>query len=295
MRIDRTILFGLGAQKAGTSWLHRMLQRHPQVHLPLVKELHYWDAVRAPHFKFPAIIAEKEAEFVDRAWLPQRVRRYQTMHALSRGYVRSYVARWNAILASGGDDHQDYLKLMETGARHHRVIGDITPAYALLDRDTFGEMARLGSDVRFVFLMRDPVARLWSGIKHRVRVSNVPVGEWQTAADTALQDALEGDPHMALRRSDYAGLIQDLDQTVDPDKVLYMFYETLFAQDSFDQLTRFLDLEALKILPNRKVNARSPENITPNPELLDAARGRLDEVYRFTQDRFGQALPEKWA
>ena len=34
---------GIGAQKAGTSWLHANLRRHPQVFMPRRKELHYFD------------------------------------------------------------------------------------------------------------------------------------------------------------------------------------------------------------------------------------------------------------
>lgn len=39
---------GLGAQKAGTTWLHEMLSLHPQLALPKDKELHYWDK-QFPH------------------------------------------------------------------------------------------------------------------------------------------------------------------------------------------------------------------------------------------------------
>ncbi|MBU0724526.1 MAG: sulfotransferase domain-containing protein [Alphaproteobacteria bacterium] len=35
---------GLGAQKAGSTWLYFMLRKHPGVFLPPVKELHFWDA-----------------------------------------------------------------------------------------------------------------------------------------------------------------------------------------------------------------------------------------------------------
>lgn len=34
---------GIGAQKAGTSWLYANLRRHPQIFLPEQKELHFWD------------------------------------------------------------------------------------------------------------------------------------------------------------------------------------------------------------------------------------------------------------
>lgn len=37
----------IGAQKAGTSWLHAQLSAHPGVAFPLGKEGHYWDWVQA--------------------------------------------------------------------------------------------------------------------------------------------------------------------------------------------------------------------------------------------------------
>ena len=33
---------GLGVQKGGTTTLHRLLERHPSVFLPPVKEVHYF-------------------------------------------------------------------------------------------------------------------------------------------------------------------------------------------------------------------------------------------------------------
>ena len=33
----------IGAQKSGTTWLYHNLKQHPQVWLPPVKELHYFD------------------------------------------------------------------------------------------------------------------------------------------------------------------------------------------------------------------------------------------------------------
>lgn len=49
---------GIGAQKAGTTWLHRQLRCHPSLFLPVRKELHYFDkrydqslGVYARHFR----------------------------------------------------------------------------------------------------------------------------------------------------------------------------------------------------------------------------------------------------
>jgi hypothetical protein len=37
---------GIGAQKAGTTWLYEALAQHPQVRFPAGKEVHFWDAQR---------------------------------------------------------------------------------------------------------------------------------------------------------------------------------------------------------------------------------------------------------
>lgn len=37
---------GIGAQKAGTSWLHAVLQMHPDIAFPGGKEVHFWDKRR---------------------------------------------------------------------------------------------------------------------------------------------------------------------------------------------------------------------------------------------------------
>jgi len=34
---------GIGAQKAGTTWLYQQLEQHPQLAFPLTKEVHFWD------------------------------------------------------------------------------------------------------------------------------------------------------------------------------------------------------------------------------------------------------------
>jgi hypothetical protein len=34
---------GIGAQKAGTTWLYAMLSRHPGIRFPAGKEVHFWD------------------------------------------------------------------------------------------------------------------------------------------------------------------------------------------------------------------------------------------------------------
>ncbi|NIJ43343.1 hypothetical protein FHS78_003657 [Parvibaculum indicum] len=46
---NKCFILGVGAQKAGTSWLHDYLERRPEVFMPSPwKELHYFDARYCP-------------------------------------------------------------------------------------------------------------------------------------------------------------------------------------------------------------------------------------------------------
>jgi Sulfotransferase domain len=38
---------GIGAQKAGTTWIYQHLSRHPQIRFPAGKEIHFWDSCRS--------------------------------------------------------------------------------------------------------------------------------------------------------------------------------------------------------------------------------------------------------
>jgi Sulfotransferase domain len=52
---------GIGAQKAGTTWLHKMLALHPMLGLPPNKELHFWDTAQIDD----VTVADYQQQFAD--------------------------------------------------------------------------------------------------------------------------------------------------------------------------------------------------------------------------------------
>lgn len=129
------VVIAVGAQKCGTIWLSWTLDQHPDIHIRR-KEVHYWDRVRYPYsYSGPTEALFKAA--AKQADLPFGRHAY---------------------------DNSRYLPALNYGRMSERIVADITPAYALCTRASFAEMKAIHDDVRFVFLMRDPVERLWSGI-----------------------------------------------------------------------------------------------------------------------------------
>ena len=170
------LVFGLGATKAGTSWLYRYLDAHPDCAMPTPKELHYFDRADGVFDvdQRPDLEAKLET-------LPEDSARARAMRAyfdlLSQPEL-SDAAYTHFVRKLGGDKP---------------VFGDITPSYGLVSGNMLKRMAGL-ADTRFVFLMRDPVARLWSNIRMQAKRRAKKTG----GADQKIAQTVAGTPREKL-------------------------------------------------------------------------------------------------
>ena len=268
------MFFGVGAMKAGTTWLHQYLSAHPQVATGPLKEYHYFN-------KF-------HREFARNGAVPgmQGLRRRLALASVLRraGRPAGRLASLLAALRGQGD----YLSLVRGDDPQARVFGDVTRVYGLLGRAAFAEMAASHPDTRFIFIMRDPVDRLWSHVRMRARRLRLEPG-------TAKFDSLATSLLSAKRfvgRSDYARTITELEAAVPGDRILYLFYEDLFSDASVARLCDFLGIDFRPGAYGERVyegmQATAPE------AWRRAARDRLAPVYDFVTDRFGAAVPSAW-
>ena len=281
------LFFGIGAQKCGTTWLHEYLRAHPEAHVPRVaKELHYWDAIRPPHIRplgdlsgigirtaVKRAVARAGASAEDRTALDRR-------------------ATWERALRGGDPAHRAYADLLFEGAGDARAVGEITPAYALVGAETLAEMAALSPQARFFFVMRDPVARLLSGL--RMKVARMRGTVTDDSLRAAAEEALGPDPELDLARSRYDETIARLDAAVPSDRVAYFFYETLFDARELDRFCAFLGLSPRAGDLDRRVFAGAEGAGAVDPALRDRLRGALGATYDFVADRFGPAVPQAW-
>ena len=136
----------IGAQRAGTTWLHRVLCQHPSLWLTPVKELHYFDK--------PGI-GRTIADANER----RRVGRK----------LRASLVAWQLRYWFGRRDDAWYASLFHAARARGLVAGEITPAYATLPVDVLRRIRDLNPGVRLVYIMRDPVERAISEYWHAVR------------------------------------------------------------------------------------------------------------------------------
>lgn len=159
---------GIGAQKAGTTWLYAALETNREVFLPPVKELHYFDrrdpALMPTGLKRKRVTAQ--AQNADEA-------RGLALYKGSRGRIARNAGRVAGHVARGEIAQARFYYRFLTGKRgdawygslfdaKRPARGEITPNYALLSAPMIAHIAGLYPDLRVVYLLRNPVDRAWS-------------------------------------------------------------------------------------------------------------------------------------
>jgi hypothetical protein len=256
-----TFLLGLGAQKAGTAWMHRYLESSPQCDPGFRKEYHVWDALDLPSGRVVRERIEKQGG--DRA-------RFLTD-------PDAYFDYFAGLL-----DPDDI-----------RLTADITPSYAGLSVGRLTAV-RAGFEARgvrpvAVYLMRDPVERAWSAVRMDVRRSgNTDDG----AVEARLRTIADDDQYD--RRTRYDQTIGLLDETFG-DAVFYGFYERLFEASTLRDLCGFLGLDFHEPDLGRQVNVSPKEDGELAESTVRGLVARFAPVYEAVATRFPEVdLPTVW-
>src|SRR5437660_379646 len=135
----------VGAQKAGTSWLYRQLEPHPDFWMPPVKELHYLDNLnRTKRHRPPRSKDGRDACFLE------------SIKDLS---MRAHI------------DLDTYGRLF--CHKGPLLSGDISPAYSTLSDEIIERVVNHFPNLKVVFLARDPVERAWSQLSMGVRLGMI--------------------------------------------------------------------------------------------------------------------------
>ena len=233
-------LLGLGAQKAGTSWLHAQPNRRRDADFGFLKEYHIHDALTLPTAGFSG--RRGRSLLKPRTWRRQRF--------LER--PERYYAYFRSLLKHPGI----------------RLTGDITPSYSGLSSNTLQAIQRgfAAQDipVRPVFLMRDPIERIISSLRMHRRKQGLrdSAGEIQ-----ALHQLCHERPERINLRSDYGHTLTAMQNSFGLKHCFIGTYEQLFHQDCWAELCRFLGVRYQEPKWEQRVNASRTDTDLPE-ELL---------------------------
>ena len=277
---------GIGAAKAGTSWLATYLGGHPEVALSPIKELHYFDAM----------YLDEAARNWNRKWrriLDELEEKYRTDPQESIAEKLRCVQLRLRMIEEPAAYSEYFTRLVQPG---HRAFGEVTPAYGRLDREGFAAMLDLYPDARFIYMVRDPVDRYLSQVRF-LKTLRHKRGRGDGGSFEADQQALKHLDNPALvDRGDYQHTLETLYSLVPEDRCLVVFYEQLFASASSQrvvgEICDFLELSEHAADIEARVN--ESDSLLFSENVIAKVRQRLTPVYDYMAGRYGGALPDAW-
>lgn len=241
MPLPTVDFLGIGAQRAGTTWLYRCLRRHPHVYIPVTKELHYFNrhAADRPRWTrvgslWQGLVGRGPAE---RQWRSGVRLDAKAVFRSGRSWraVREMV-RVASFHFPGPKDDAWYRRQFAAG--EGRVKGEITPAYALLDDAAVRHVARLFPEVKVVFLLREPLSRMrsqWHLMSRPIRPGNLPPDDPSRFFASTIVTA----------RNDYLRTIDTWRAHVPPERFFIGWYDDILADPEglLRRVTAFLGVD----------------------------------------------------
>lgn len=272
-------IIGVGAQKAGTSWLADYLNGHDEIMMSPIKELHFFDEVFEPDYtkelrprKYLAfrkmVEATRYAEFINDNEIQEKINDY---------------LEWVRI----GNSLENYKFFMESRAKEeHKAVCEITPAYSILNHLAYKEMKRLSDDVRIVFILRDPIDRFWSSLRMHYTNEDIKKLSVDNIRSLCQSDVFR-------LKGDYRRTCQELVKAFPSENIYTCFYENLFSDSSIENLCAFLSIKFNKGDYSKIVRKSNGYSVEPSGFEARALEFFMP-LYLWAYENFGDALPERW-
>lgn len=266
----------IGAQKAGTTWLYMGLVGHPDVWLPPVKELHYFDQL------YVHTLGEQERD--DELWRQRGQRTLARDARLQPPRADGSVEAVASLVATATVSDEWYGSIFAL-APSGSICGELTPSYALLPDDGIRHLVALNPDVKILFLARDPIDRAVA----QMRMLFKPRDRGPRMSVSPLR-VLDVEPGI-LKRSRYSETLRRYRQHVDERAIWIGDFDRL--ADDPEALLRsvcaFLGVEFDgRLFPemHQKVN------VGVRRDFGDAAYKRLRDALEPEYDELAQIIPE---
>lgn len=251
-------ILGMGAQKAGTTWLHQTLSQNDHINMGFIKEYHIWDYVFSDLGKFAKAPLLK----------PDRAR--YALRRMMQASPQIYVDYFKGLISSNTN-----------------VTGDITPSYSIIDRSGLEKISRYledaGFDIKIIFLLRDPIERLWSSVRMEKR-DRIRRGQRLDDNFADLRAIEYTKTKVQIARSDYLSTVQNIEAVFAKSAIHYEFYENLFNKKSMERLSKFLGVSLKEADFARKANYSPTQLIST--ETTNILYNFLSPQYNFCNEKF---------
>ncbi len=316
---NKTVFIGIGAQKAGTTWLNDTLLKYENVATPHIKELHYFDVKWLDKDINPVVIYKSRAKELQKISEKvsqviqdkcntlmleenQRTDSKDKKRIFDDSYLSSFKLKnkceriidlANVLSIKNDRDYIDYLAKI---GLYKDIVGEISPSYSLLPIESFSHIKTLIPHAKIIFLMRDPIDRFISQLKFK--------GKRHASRGLKEYDVLGNFEKMLneetfISRSDYEVVIEKIQKIFNPDYILILFYEKLLDENTVGEYRKIESYLGLKekeedeILSWKDVRLNETKKIEI-PDMLKRKAGvKFKGVYDYIFEHF-EEVPQRW-
>ncbi len=266
---------GIGMERAGSSWVFYMLASHPDVWVPPIKELHYFDSIDpqsdarswrySKHFKIRVL--GKAAPFVKK---PEDRPQF-----FKNTYLR--YLQWDLRYFLGDTNHEWYRSLFAPQFTKGRICGEITAAYSTLSENTIADLCKNFPQTKFIMSVRDPIERTKSALFHHFRGIH-----GRKINDCKEEELLEWlDEPLVIARSDILRMI-DLWQKHAGNRLHLIDFEDIARNPDtlIHDLYTLLDLESTFRPPPKLIGEKVFSFKTGNDDLPVSVNDKIINMHK---------------
>ncbi len=272
----------IGAQKSGTSWLYKNIRHHPEIWLPPVKELHYFDKETLKPWMIILLLGGPQKRIKLRRLITKRAwpsaKKGQDIGWFLRYFFLPQNDDWYASLFSPSEG---------------QIAGEMTPNYNILDSETVARIHTLMPELKIIYLLRNPIERTWSQANRGVRQT---LFQGNHTDPQVIQQFMESEkPH---RRSDYFKTLQVWESFYPQEQIFIGFFEQI--QENPRQLLldiyQFLGVDSSEqYIPDLLHKRRNAGHYSPIPDdWASHLAQRYHESLKLLHQRFDNSSTASW-
>ncbi|BAZ45969.1 hypothetical protein NIES4102_29970 [Chondrocystis sp. NIES-4102] len=291
--MEKSFILGIGSQRAGSTFLARLLNQHPEIAIHPLKELHYFDT------KF-GLRDEEVLKNFSKVQLDREIN--ELCNAQKFDFI-TYEWQWyvktNYQLFTKPISAIQYFDLFSdvVNQNYLKFIGESTPEYMLLNSTQINKMKEIIGNAYIILMCRNPVQRIVSAFRLLIEYGQHNDLYNQDKCDELFLNLINNNNNIWTKRQIIYNNYQEALQKYSShfDNILLLPYDDLTKdpQKIIKSIAQFTNLEfqeqSLLSLFEKKINSLSLK-YTPNPKIISKLTTLFEKQQQDLINLFGYPL-----